>query len=119
MERGRYVKPMLPRGRAWKVAIDATLRASAPYQKGRRERYANTNRAGRKIYVEKEDFRAKKMARKAGGLIVFIVDASGSMALNRMTAAKGAALSLLNEAYKSRDKICLITFQGDRAQVCI
>ena len=109
---------MLPRGRAWKVAIDATLRASAPYQKGRRERYANDPRkAGRKIYVEKEDFRAKKMARKAGGLIVFIVDASGSMALNRMTAAKGAALSLLNEAYKSRDKICLITFQGDRAQV--
>ena len=41
-------------------------------------RYANTNRAGRKIYVEKEDFRAKKMARKAGGLIVFIVDASGA-----------------------------------------
>lgn len=39
------------------------------------------------------------------------------MALNRMNAAKGAALSLLNEAYKSRDKICLITFQGDRAQV--
>ena len=34
-----------------------------------------------------------------------------------MNAAKGAALSLLNEAYKSRDKICLITFQGDRAQV--
>jgi len=44
---------------------------------GRKERYANTPKAGRKIYVEKEDFRAKKMARKAGGLIVFIVDASG------------------------------------------
>lgn len=44
---------------------------------------------------------------------------SGSMALNRMNAAKGAALSLLNEAYKSRDKICLVAFQGDRAQVCI
>jgi magnesium chelatase subunit D len=39
------------------------------------------------------------------------------MALNRMNAAKGAALSLLQEAYKSRDKICLVSFQGDRAQV--
>jgi magnesium chelatase subunit D len=42
---------------------------------------------------------------------------AGSMALNRMNAAKGAALSLLQEAYKSRDKICLVSFQGDRAQV--
>lgn len=63
------------------------------------------------MFIEGSDVRAKRMARKAGSLIIFIVDASGSMALNRMNAAKGAAMSLLQEAYQSRDKICIIPFQ--------
>ncbi|CAM8960667.1 unnamed protein product [Rhodiola kirilowii] len=96
-DRGRYIKPMLPK----QLLHIRKLRREKDIQKTR------------KVFVEKTDMRAKRMARKAGALVIFVVDASGSMALNRMQNAKGAALKLLAESYTSRDQVSIIPFRGD------
>ncbi|GAA0720464.1 VWA domain-containing protein [Clostridium malenominatum] len=110
---GRYVRYTFPRERIRDIAFDATLRAAAPYQKLREKN-------GLAIAINKGDFREKIREKRTGSTILFIVDASGSMgAKKRMKAVKGAIVSLLADAYQKRDKIGMIAFRKNKAEVLL
>ena len=108
---GRYVKSTQPRGTG-DVALDATLRAAAPYQRRRRSRCA--------VAIEPQDIREKVRERRIGNFLLFVVDASGSMgARARMAATKGAIMSLLLDAYQKRDKVAMVTFNKAEARLLL
>jgi len=99
------------------LALDATLRAAAPHQVGRRAQSPGT---GPKLQLEPQDLRQKVRERRIGNLIVFVVDASASMdAEQRMDATRSAILALLKDAYVRRDRVALISFSGRKAQVVL
>lgn len=98
-------------GKPKDVAFDATLRAAAPYQVRR-------DRSERALAVERQDIRDKVRVRRAANLILFVVDASWSMAAaERMEATKGAIMSLLMDAYQRRDQVGLVVFQKEEARL--
>ena len=113
---GRYVRDCMPSGRGdLDIAFASTVRAAAPYQRMRAA-------ADRKLAVNirPEDVRCKVRERRTGNLLLFVVDASGSMGVNRrMAAVKSAILSLLNDAYQKRDSVGLIVFRKDTAQILL
>ena len=110
---GHPVGDREPVGPARDVALAATIRAAAARQKER-----GRDRSG--ILVRQQDLREKVREGREGNLILFVVDASGSMAARRrMGAVKGAVLSLLTDAYQRRDKVGLISFRGEGAQVLL
>ena len=116
---GRYVGAQIPQGNASDLALDATLRAAAPYQQRRRGR-TQSDASGSPVVIEPWDVREKVRETKTGSLILFVVDASGSMgAQRRMVAVKGAVLSLLLDAYQRRDKVALISFRGTGADLLL
>ena len=114
---GRYVGARVPEGTASDLALDATLRAAAPHQQSRRTSAESDTSA---LLVEPWDVREKVRETHTGSLILFVVDASGSMgAQRRMVAVKGAVMSLLLDAYQRRDRVGLIAFRGTGAELLL
>jgi len=110
-KQGRYVRSTLPRGNP-DIAFDATLRAAAPYQMQRK------NGSGLAVILKDRDIRKKIREKRIGNFLLFVVDASASMgARGRMSASKGAIMSLLLDAYQKRDKVAMVTFRQQEAWV--
>jgi magnesium chelatase subunit ChlD-like protein len=134
-KRGRYIKALPMKGRPEDLAFDATLRAAAVHQRRRRaevDAEALTAKAARPkvqgaedkkqmaFLVRKPDLRKKLRVRRAANLILFVVDASWSMAVaERMMATKGAIMSLLTDAYQRRDRVGLVVFQKATATLVL
>ena len=111
---GHYVTSRQPSGRIHDIAVDATLRAAAPHLRRRQQE------EGRTPAIHYTDLREKVRESRAGNLILFVVDASGSMgARERMVATKGAILSLLLDAYQKRDRVGLVSFRSQGATVLL
>jgi magnesium chelatase subunit D len=117
---GRRSKARTPYGRvsgaqpgSRSLHLTATLRAAAPHQRAR-------GRTGAGLIIAGDDLRETVRDGREGNLVLFVVDASGSMAARqRMRAVKAAALSLLTDAYQRRDKVGLITFRGSSAELAL
>ena len=112
-KRGRYVQSRPANGQSDDIAFDATFRYAAPHQ-------IHRQRGDLALAIADEDLQRKVRVRRAANLILFVVDASWSMAAaERMVATKGAIMSLLNDAYQRRDQVGLIVFQKDEARLVL
>ncbi|MEV0981021.1 putative cobaltochelatase [Streptomyces sp. NPDC049915] len=112
-EQGRTTGARRPQGALTKLHLAATVQAAAPHQRAR-------GRSGPGLVIRRDDLRQAAREGREGNLVLFVVDASGSMAARqRMSAVKGAVLSLLLDAYQRRDKVGLVTFRGSAADVAL
>lgn len=107
---GRFIRSLIQKRHD--IAVDATLRAAAPFQiiRGKTDH----------LIIKEEDLRYKEKERKMRHTVVFVVDGSGSMAVNqRMIATKGAVFSLLMDCYQKKDKVSMILFRKDKAETIL
>jgi magnesium chelatase subunit D len=109
--RGRHVGSRPGELRDGKIDLLATLRAASRWQRLRQ--------GTRRVKITLDDLRIKTFRSKAGALFIFAVDASGSMALNRMRQAKGAVHALLEQAYVNRDRVALLSFRQQQADILL
>jgi magnesium chelatase subunit D len=144
-KRGRHIRSVPGDPRRARLDVPATLRAAAPWQRLRnaaggtlnaeqlagamqpwfenditaREQTFSVQRSAFSVQLRADDLRVKQYRSKAGALFLFAVDASGSMALHRMRQAKGAVHALLQKAYVHRDRVALLAFRGDGAELLL
>ncbi|MBV8860154.1 MAG: magnesium chelatase ATPase subunit I [Acidobacteria bacterium] len=107
--RGRYAGATPSKSEGTRVALDATLRAAA----------AGRTAQGARFRVTPEALRYKRHRSRSGTLFIFLVDTSGSMALNRIEQAKGALAQLLRRSYVNRDRVALVVFRGGGAELLL
>ena len=113
LKQGRYVRAELPKAKVEDLAFDATIRAAAPFQKLRENN-------GCALNIKPEDLRQKVREKRIGNTFLFAVDASGSMgARERMRAVKGAIFYMLQEAYQKRDRVGMIAFRRQKAELLL
>ena len=110
---GRLTGARVASGRLQSLHLTATLRAAAPHQRAR-------GRQGAGVTLRAGDLREAVREGREGNLVLFVVDASGSMAARqRMSAVKGAVFALLTDAYQRRDKVSLVSFRGHTADLLL
>lgn len=108
-KRGRYIQAEPANGDTSDLAFDATLRAAAPHQ-------IHRDRSQVALALRTSDLQKKIRVRRAANLVLFVMDASWSMAVaKRMEATKGAIFSLLTDAYQRRDRVGLVVFHKNNA----
>jgi magnesium chelatase subunit D len=117
-KRGRYTTSRPAHGPTTDIAFDATIRQAAPYQL---RRHSGDGQRGDTVFsITMDDLHKKVRVRRAANLILFVVDASWSMAAaERMEATKGAVMTLLMDAYQRRDQVGLVTFQKEQAALIL
>lgn len=124
LKQGRYITSRIV-PKVTDLALDATLREAAVYQRKRRAELTHTvgvshRRHRPKVLIQRSDMRQKVRVRRTRNAVCFVVDASWSMAAEeRMQATKAAVLSLLRDAYQRRDRVGLVSFQRDYARVLL
>jgi magnesium chelatase subunit D len=119
-KRGRHIGSMHgdPRTGA-RLDVLATLRAAAPWQKIRTQTEIRSSGQAARLRIRPGDFRTIRFAERRETLTIFAVDASGSLALNRLAEAKGAVELLLADCYIRRDQVALIAFRGREAELIL
>ncbi len=119
-KRGRYIQARPADGDLSDIALDATIRQAALQQARRSGESTAPEGEPDTFTILPQDVQKKVRVRRAANLILFVVDASWSMAgAQRMEATKGAIMSLLVDAYQKRDQVGLVVFQKEQAQLVL